>query len=118
MSYYYDDSRQHNIIPCDNKIVEKAKLFGIQHNLAKNGFSYSRGWLEKFKKRYHISDDGGGQYELNMVRQRSRLMKNLNHYSPEDVFCLDETPLYYKLDPGNYDEMRLNLEFDVDCRSI
>jgi hypothetical protein len=96
----------------DDTIIQKAKEFGSMLGIEEGThFSYSQGWLEKFKirykiKQYQIHGESGSVSEefVDLARNETRefikswLAKG-NGRSLRDVFNLDETALFYKLLP-------------------
>jgi len=97
----------------DDTLIEKAKEFGAMLGIDDGvHFSYSKGWLEKFKirfkiKQYQIHGESGSVSKelVDLARKETRefikswLAKG-NGRSIRDIFNLDETALFYKLLPN------------------
>ena len=90
-------------LPLSEKIlIEQAQNFGIA--LGIENFSYSRGWLQGFKARHGISSyrahgEAGGVDEAAVEKGRVDLKKVLEPYSPDDIYNMDETGLFFRLEP-------------------
>ena len=83
-------------------IIEKAKKFGGELGVV--GFSYSNGWLEWFKKRHGIllHKVYGESNEVNLAhveKSREELRCIISKYELSDVYNIDETGLFYRLEP-------------------
>lgn len=69
-------------------------------------FKASNGWLEGFKERYGIKfkEVHGGAGVVDIVSltewQSKVLQPMINKFSPDDVFNLDETGLFWQLLPN------------------
>lgn len=64
-------------------------------------FNASNGWFERFKKRAKIVKHSTAGVETSfdeaeLARNREALKTNLEHFSCDDIFNVDETALYYK----------------------
>ena len=80
-------------------LIMKAKKFG--EDLAVTFFQYSRGWLSRFKKRHGIrlfkSHGEAGSAQASVVQNgREQLRDELRN--PKDVYNMDETGLFYRLE--------------------
>ncbi|KAL2630849.1 hypothetical protein R1flu_015535 [Riccia fluitans] len=69
-------------------------------------FKFSNGWLQGFKSRHgifvHVRQSEGGLAEISEeVQDRIEVVKALiSGYDPEDVFNMDETSLFFQLEPN------------------
>ena len=87
----------------ENMIKEKAREFGSLLEIS--NFSYSNGWLQKFKMRFGIKSRAF-HGEANNITQdlvhdaKNQLFDMLNDYDPENIFNMDETALFYELGPS------------------
>ena len=101
---WFSDKESRRVPISDEILREKAKCFGRELNLP-NDFCYSRGWLEKFKKRYGIKmqvrhGEAGGVDTQRVEKGREHLREIVRHYHPSDVYNFDETGLFYRLEPN------------------
>jgi hypothetical protein len=96
-----------NVPVCDEMLIEKAKdYFGPLCGVDKH-FKYSNGWLNNFKKRYHITlqtivGESGSVDKVKVEEDRKLLRKVLSKYIQSDIFNLDETALFFKLPPKKH----------------
>jgi DDE superfamily endonuclease/Tc5 transposase DNA-binding domain/Fission yeast centromere protein N-terminal domain len=67
---------------------------------------WSNGWLDRFKKRHHIKEyklHGEGAsaqvYTEDAVKQMNNLRAECSAYALKDIFNMDETGLFWKLQP-------------------
>lgn len=84
-------------------LIAKAKVFG--EKLGITDFSYSFGWLTRFKVRKGIQfreqhGEAGSADPEAVAAGREDLRQVLARYNPDDVYNLDETGLFYKLGPN------------------
>ena len=68
------------------------------------GSSYSNGWLERFKKRHgillHKVHQESNEVNLAVVeKSREELRCIISKYELSDVYNMDETGLFYHLEP-------------------
>lgn len=93
----------------DEMLVSKAKVFG--ELLHVNNFNYSRGWLHRFKHRYGIISlkkkqkqrlerEAGSPDMTNVSTEKETLTSILAEYEYDNIFNLDETGLFYRLEPN------------------
>ncbi|UYV78953.1 hypothetical protein LAZ67_17000484 [Cordylochernes scorpioides] len=91
----------HNIIITDDLLREKAKKLGEQLDVPEN-FTYSSGWLQRFKGRFHISQrrlcGEGASISPAIIDEH---LTNLNcmlansGYDPTNIYNADETGLFF-----------------------
>ena len=100
---WFCDFRSKGANLSDDMLIEKAKDFG--HTLAVDkDFTYSRGWLQRFKSRHHIKSyrfhGESASADMGAVTtSREQLKRDLENYNPNDIYNIDETGLFYKLKP-------------------
>lgn len=92
-----------NAIITGNIIKAKAKVFGDK--LGIKNFKYSEGWLSNFKKRFNISSfkicgESAGISNEDIVKGKEFIMKQMEGYTLDNVYNLDETALYYQVSPS------------------
>ncbi|UYV81531.1 TIGD6 [Cordylochernes scorpioides] len=107
-----------NIIT-DNLLREKAKKLGGQLDVPEN-FTYSSGWLQRFKGRFHISQrrlcGEGASISPAIIDEH---LTNLNSmlansgYDPANICNADETGLFFQLIPD-----RTLAHKDENCRGV
>ena len=73
-------------------------------NIQDHNFTYSSGWLGRFKARYNISlrnkEGESGSADLTLINNElPRLKEKIKKYDVNDVFNFDETALFYRLEP-------------------
>ncbi|XP_054708872.1 tigger transposable element-derived protein 6-like [Uloborus diversus] len=83
-------------------IREHAKIFGQQMNIT--DFEYSNGWLNRFKKRrglsQHIRSGETANVDPTIVTKgREKLRAIISQYAVADVYNMDESGLFYRLQP-------------------
>ena len=87
----------------DDILLNKARDFGTL--LAVVDFNFSRGWLQRYKDRFNIScrricgESGGIDQDL-INKLRKELLLVVLVYAAHNVFNLDETAFFYKLQPN------------------
>ena len=101
---WFNDVRAKNAIINDDMLIEKAKTYGNQ--LGVQDFAYSKGWLQKFKKRHviskHVAHGEADSADPVAVSQgRLQLQEDLATYDPQDIYNMDETGLFYRLLPNS-----------------
>ena len=102
LSMWFNDVRTKNLPVNSDMIIEKAKKFGGELGVV--GFSYSNGWLERFKKRHVIllHKVHGESNEVNLAdveKSREELRCTISEYKLSDVYNMDETGFFYRLEP-------------------
>ncbi|RNA23851.1 tigger transposable element-derived 6-like [Brachionus plicatilis] len=80
-----------------------ANEFGIMLNI--KDFKYSTGWLDKFKKRNHISNiklhGESGSVSSELINDGRQKIKNwTKDFGLDDIYNIDETALFFKLEPN------------------
>ena len=90
----------------DEIMINKAKEFGQYYpEMLADGFSYSNGWFQGFKDRYGVRQyvkhgDSGGVDLEEVARGREAMKKVTSHYAIKDIYNMDETGLFYRLQPN------------------
>lgn len=87
----------------DDMMIEQAKKFG--ETLAIGQFSYSHGWVAKYKKRHNLSSfkkqgESGSIDKGSLDSLRKNLYEITKNFDLNDIFNLDETALFYQLQPS------------------
>ena len=93
-----------NIFPCGLQLIEKARQ--IAERLGKPNFSGSRGWLDKWKKRYNIkmvkvSGESGDVSGQTVDSWKEKLPEIVSSYSKEDIWNMDESVVFWQALPEN-----------------
>ena len=91
-----------NIYPGGPELVEKAKE--IAEKLGKPEFKGSRGWLDKWKKRYNVKQlkicgESGDVQGETVESWKERLPEIVQGYDKEDVWNMDETGIFWRALP-------------------
>ncbi|CAG8474641.1 4926_t:CDS:2, partial [Cetraspora pellucida] len=95
---------QDRVILSDAIVVEKAKVFANMLNIPDGDLKFSPGWLFKFKKRHglrKITKHGeAASVDDDVVAATiPKLRKTLKGYDLRDIYNMDETGLFYYLEP-------------------
>ncbi|UYV62810.1 hypothetical protein LAZ67_2002000 [Cordylochernes scorpioides] len=116
---WFTQKRANNIIITDDLLREKAKKLGEQLDVPEN-FTYSSGWLQQFKGRFHISQrwlcGEGAPISPAIIDEH---LTNLNSmlansgYDPANIYNADETGLFFQLIPD-----RTLAHKDENCRGV
>ena len=96
---------QHKKVVVSNEmLVEKARKFGAALKI--ENFQYSNGWIIKFKQRHKISmkkihGEAGASNVNDIDEGRQDLVESLSGYNLDNLYNMDETALFYKLQPNS-----------------
>ena len=96
---WYSLACSKNIYPGGTQLTEKAK--DIAKRLGKSDFKGSRGWLDKWKKRYNvkrlsINEDVRGE---TVDSWKERLPEIIQGYAKEDIWNMDEAGVFWQALP-------------------
>ena len=99
---WFSNKRAQNVVLTDEIVRAKAKDFGRE--LGVIDFSYSNGWLHRFKQRHgissHVLSGESAGVDPNLIADgRQRAMDIASMYHPRDVFNMDETGLFFRMTP-------------------
>ena len=99
---WYKIACSKNIYPGGPQLTEKAKQ--IAEQLGKSNFTGSRGWLDKWKKRYNIKKlkvcgESGDVSGETVQSWKERLPEILSKYSKEDIWNIDESGVFWQALP-------------------
>ena len=102
---WFVDKLNNKISISDSILINQARKFGEQLGISDLEFSYSKGWLEKFKSRFNIrrftKHGEADKVDLKSVEESFCAIKDeISNYSVNDVFNFDETALFYRLQPN------------------
>lgn len=100
---WFTSARAKNIPMSEDVLRTKAKYFGRELGVDE-GFQYSHGWVDRFKKRFAISgkklsgESAGvdGETVLAGIQKAREIIKK---FAPKDVYNMDETGLFYQMLP-------------------
>jgi hypothetical protein len=96
---WFIDKIKNGISINDSILTKQAKIFGPSLAISDLEFSYSSGWLEKFKSRYNIRNyekqGEADSVDMSVVAEGKKVIGE-KKYSLEDVFNFDETALFYR----------------------
>lgn len=95
---------QHRTILSDALLVEKARLLAEELGVSVGTLTFSHGWLQKFKKRNGIRqeklDGEEASADHNAIAECLPLLQDkCSRYSPDRIYNMDETGLFYRLEP-------------------
>ena len=99
---YHQQLLEKDINVSEKILINKAKVFAEYFNIT--DFSFSSGWLQKFKARYGIKEykkhGECGSVDPSVVKAgRERLKEVTSKYERKNIYNMDETALFYKLLP-------------------
>lgn len=104
---WFCDKRANFICISDQILVEQAHKFANEFysQFEIEDFKFSEGWIQKFKKRNNISlhsvqGEAASVDMSNLEIEREKLKQLTGQYDPADIFNLDETALFYRLQPN------------------
>ena len=91
-----------NIHPGGPELTEKAKE--IAEKLGKSDFKGSRGWLDKWKKRYNVKQlricgESGDVQGETVDSWKERVPEIVQGYAKDDILNMDETGLFWRALP-------------------
>lgn len=86
--------------------VIKSKALSFAKNLNVMDFKASNGWLEKFKKRYNLKSyklvGETAHVDMDSIEEgRMRICKEIENYSLDDIYNMDETGLLFRAAPNS-----------------
>jgi transposase len=95
---------QNRVILSDAILVEKAKEIANGLGVSEETLAFSSGWLHRFKKRNGIQErklqGEASSADLSAITEALPLLKNMcSSYPPERIYNMDETGLFYRLEP-------------------
>lgn len=100
---WFTQMRGKHVVITDAILTEKARYFG--NKIGVTDFSYSTGWLSRFKGRYNISmraicGESEGVDPITVATGRFEIRQLINQYNPNDVYNCDESALFFRTPPG------------------
>ena len=128
---WYNIACSKNMFPGGPQLIEKAKQ--IAERLGKPNFSGSRGWLDKWKKRYNVKvvkvcGESGDVSGVTVDSWKERLPEIVQNYSKEDIWNMDESGVFWQALPdsgfgqkgkqchgGKKSKMRITVAFFVSA---
>jgi hypothetical protein len=78
----------------------------LPSDIREKELQFSSGWIEKFKRRYNIKDyvchgeDASSDTSASVLVQMENIKAIVFEYDVSDVFNMDETGLFYRLEPN------------------
>ena len=95
---------QDRVILSDVILLEKAKKIANGLGVPEGTLAFSSGWLHRFKKRNGIQvrklQGEASSADINAITEALPLLKNMcSNYPPERIYNMDETGLFYRLEP-------------------
>ena len=99
---WFKNARAQNVILTDAILRVKAQQFG--NDMGITNFTYSNGWLHRFKARHNISQhvlsgEGASVSPQVISDGREKAADVIKSYAPKDVFNMDETGLFFRMMP-------------------
>ena len=101
---WFIQARQKGLCLTDDLLKQKAKQFGPHFEIP-NNFQYSNGWISNFKKRHGITmtvlHGEAKSADLDAAEGgRKKLQEVLKDYDLSCIYNMDESALFYNLDPS------------------
>ncbi|CAB5357741.1 unnamed protein product [Rhizophagus irregularis] len=95
---------QHRAILSDAILIEKAKLIAEGLGISENKLQFSNGWLQGFKRRNGIRQqklqgEAASADQTAILEALPILREKCANYLPERIYNMDETGLFYRLEP-------------------
>jgi hypothetical protein len=102
---WFIDKIKNGISINDSILTKQANIFGPSLAISDLEFSYSSGWLEKFKSRYNIRNyekqGEADSVDMSVVADGKKVIgEKIKKYSLDNIFKFDETALFYRLQPN------------------
>ena len=99
---WFQEARKHNLDLNDAILIHHAKNIGAALGVD-DEFKYSEGWLQKFKsrngiKRYKKEGEASSANMDDVEAGRLRLQALLKDKNRDDIYNLDESGLYFRMD--------------------
>ena len=100
---WFGSIRSRNLAISDEMLRVKAKEFGEVMGIT--GLTYSSGWLQGFKKRHGIKirviHGEAASVDMEVVEEGQRNLRDaLHEYVPANIYNMDETGLFFRLEPN------------------
>jgi hypothetical protein len=101
---WFCDIRSRNLAVSDEMLQEKGRIFGQRLGVSE-GFNFSRGWLQGFKQRHKIClrtihGEAASVDQAVVSVGREKLLEALSGYQLRDIYNMDETGLFFRLEPN------------------
>ena len=96
---------QYQKLRIDTAIIQaKAVQFGRTLDIPDGTLQFSNGWLQKFCKRhrfqeFRIHGESGDAQMQNIEEELQHIKHIIAQYTPDDIYNMDETGLFYNLAP-------------------
>ena len=104
LGFWIEKAIDNNITISGKLLAQKACDFATLLDI--QDFKGSNGWVAGFKKCYNLEsyvkheEAASAPSEENLNEMRKDLQNILKEYSPDDIFNIDETGLYWKMEPN------------------
>ncbi|CAG8822568.1 5904_t:CDS:2, partial [Gigaspora rosea] len=100
MNIWVEWVRTEGLILSESLIKEKAQQFAQALDMPEESFTFSNGWISRFKRRnglrqVTIHGEAGSAPLETLPAERVKLQELLSYYDPEDIYNADETGLFY-----------------------
>ena len=100
---WFGSIHSRNLAISDEMLRVKAKKFGEVMGIT--GLTYSSGWLQGFKKRHGIKirviHGEAASVDMEVVEEGQRNLRDaLHEYAPANIYNMDETGLFFRLEPN------------------
>ncbi|CAB5355892.1 unnamed protein product [Rhizophagus irregularis] len=95
---------QHQTVLSDAILIEKAKMIANGLGIPQDALQFSSGWLHKFKdrngiRRRKLEGEASSADEAAIANALPSLKELCSNYPPERIYNMDETGLFYRLEP-------------------
>ena len=105
---WFTTMQENNVALSDDLVVAAAKRFYalIPRGSNEKELQFSHGWVQNFKKRYNIKsytrhgEDASANVSEEVLKRMEDIKTLISQYRSCDIFNMDETGLFYRLEPN------------------
>lgn len=105
---WFTTMQENNVALSDDLVVAAAKRFYalLPRGANEKELQFSHGWVQNFKKRYNIKgytrhgEDASTDVSEEVLKKMEDIKTLVSQYRSCDVFNMDETGLFYRLEPN------------------
>jgi hypothetical protein len=105
---WFTTMQENNVAISDDLVVAATKRFYalLPRSANEKELQFSHGWVQNFKKRYNIKgytrhgEDASADVSEEVLKKMEDIKTLVSQYRSCDVFNMDETGLFYRLEPN------------------
>ena len=106
---WFTTMQENNVALSDDLVVDVAKKFYalLPRGTNKKELQFSHGWVQSFKNKYNINgytrhgEDASADVSKEVLKKMEDIKTLVSKYKSCDVFNMDETGLFYRLEPNH-----------------